>query len=78
MYQYLVSSEVVPTSGKNLEEYENGGLIDKSAKCDLLVSAEDGKEMPAQCNFCLGAGSDINRGTVVIGYCDYLGTIHKV
>ena len=62
MYQYLVSSEVVPTSGKNLEEYENGGLIDRSAKCDLLVSAEDGKEMPDQCNFCLKTDTDINRG----------------
>ena len=51
------ASDISPMSDKFFEDYENGALIDRSAICELLVSAKDGKSTSIQCKFCQKAGT---------------------
>ena len=55
------ASDISPMSDKFFEDYENGALIDRSAKCELLVSAKDGKSTSIQCKFCQKAGTYLKR-----------------
>ena len=40
-------------------DYGNGALIDRSAKCELLVSAKDGKATSTRCKFCQKTDTDL-------------------
>ena len=61
-----------------MEDYGNGAPIDRSAKCELLVSAEDGNVMPAQCNFCQNAvGADL-KGEVTVAQKNHFEEGQKV
>ena len=75
--QYLPSSDIFPTARNFFENHGNGALIDRSTKCELLVSAKDGKVMPAQCKFCQKASTDV-KGEATIDHTDRFEADQKV